>query len=66
MDLMKQTNTDGINSPLIHEGLLKNIHKVSRDEISRAAEALRLIAEHLKTKKQEKLPADFLPIYLVF
>ena len=66
MNLIKQTKTDEINSPMIHQKVLKSIHKVSKDEISRAAEALRLITEHLKTKKQEKLPADFVHIYLVF
>lgn len=54
------------NTPLTHQTVLKNIHKISKDEISKATEALKLIAEHLKAKKHEKHPADFLPIYLVF
>ena len=64
MDLIE--HTDETNSPSIHLRVLRSIHKVSKDEISRAAEALRLITEHIRTKKQEKLPADFVPIYLVF
>ena len=66
MKLIKQRKTGEINSPVIHERVLKSIHKISTDEISRTAATLSLITEHLKAKKQEKQPKDIVPIYLVF
>lgn len=66
MKLIKQGEKVEINSPLIHQRVLNTIHRVSKDEISRASEALHLITEHLKTKKQEKQSADITPVYLVF
>lgn len=66
MNLIRQRKTAEINSPLIHQRVLKSIHKISTDEISRTAATLSLITEHLKAKKQEKQPADIVPVYLVF
>jgi len=66
MKLIKNKRTAEVNSPLIHQRVLRNIHKVSKDEIARTATTLSLITEHLKAKKQEKQPADILPVYLVF
>jgi hypothetical protein len=66
MNLIRQRKTAEINSPLIHHRVIKSIHKISTDEISRTATALSLITEHLKAKKQEKQPADIVPVYLVF
>ena len=66
MNLIKQRKTDELNSPIIHQKVLKSIHRVSKDEISRTATTLSLIAEHLKAKKQAQAPTDILPVYLVF
>ena len=66
MNLIKQRKTGEINSPVIHQKVLKSIHKLSKDEIARTAATLSLITEHLKAKKQEKQPADIVPVYLVF
>ncbi len=66
MNLIKQRKTGGINNPVIHQRVLNSIHKVSKDEIARTAATLSLINEHLKAKKQEKQPADIVPVYLVF
>ena len=65
MNLIKQRKTSEINSPLIHQKVLKSIHKISSAEISRTAATLSLITDHLKAKKQEKQPADIVPVYLV-
>ena len=66
MNLIKQRKTGEINSPVIHQKVLKSIHKLSKDEIARTAATLSLITEHLKAKKQEKQPAEIVPVYLVF
>jgi len=66
MNLIKQRKTGEINSPHMHKKVVKSIHKVSKDEISRTVAALILITQHLKTKKQEKQPKDIVPVYLVF
>ena len=66
MNLMKQRKPGEINSPGIHQRVLNSIHKVSQEEISRTANALSLITQHLKTKKEEKQPKDIVPVYLVF
>lgn len=66
MNLIRQRKTAEINSSLIHQRVLKSIHKISTDEISRTTATLSLITEHLKAKKQEKQPADIVPVYLVF
>ena len=66
MNLIKQRKTSEINNPLIHQKVLKSIHKISTTEISRTAATLNLITDHLKSKKQAKQPADIVPVYLVF
>lgn len=70
MKLMKQRKTSEItsqlNSPLIHQRVLKSIHQISKDEITRTATTLRLFNEHLNAKKPAKRPEDITPIYLVF
>ncbi len=66
MNLIRQRKTAEINSSLIHQRVLKSIHKISTDEISRTTATLSLITEHLKAKKQEKQQADIVPVYLVF
>ena len=66
MHLMKQRKAGEINSPFIHQRVLKSIHKVSQEEITRTANALSLITQHLKIKKEEKQPKDIVPVYLVF
>jgi len=65
MNLIKHRKPDELNSPMIHQKVLKSIHRVSKDEISRTATTLSLIAEHLKAKKAQA-PTDILPFYLVF
>ena len=54
MNLMKQRKAGEIISPGIHQRVLKSIHKVSQEEITRTANALSLITQHLKIKKEEK------------
>ena len=66
MNLIKQRKPVDINHPVIHQKVLKSIHQLSKDEIARTAATLSLITEHLKAKKQEKQPADIVPVYLVF
>ena len=66
MNLIKQRKTGEINSPLVHQKVLKSIHQISKDEISRTAATLNLITQHLKAKKQKKQPKDIVPVYLVF
>ncbi len=66
MNLIKQRKTGEINSPVIHQKVLKSIHKLSKDEIARTAATLSLITEHLKAKKQEKQPAEIVPVDLDF
>ena len=66
MNLIKQRKTGEINSPFVHQKVLKSIHQISKDEMSRTAATLKHITEHLKTKKQEKQPKDIVPVYLVF
>jgi hypothetical protein len=70
MKLIKQAKTSEItsqlNSPLIHQRVLKSIHQISKEEITRTATTLRLFNEHLNAKKQAKHIEDITPIYLVF
>lgn len=66
IDLIKQKKMVEINSSLMHQNVIKSIHQVSKDEISRTAATLTLISQHLKTKKQEKQPKDITLVYLVF
>jgi hypothetical protein len=66
INLIKNKRAAELNSPLIHQRVLRNIHKVSKDEIARTVVTLSLITEHLKAKKQEKQRADIVPVYLVF
>jgi len=66
MNLMKQRKAGEINNPRVHQLVLNSIHKISQEEISRTTNALSLITQHLKTKKEEKQPKDIVPVYLVF
>ena len=66
MSLIKQRKTVEINSPRIHQKVLKSIHQISSDEIARASKTLNLITDHIKAKKQEKQALDIVPVYLVF
>jgi hypothetical protein len=66
MKLIKQRKTTEINSQFTRQKVLNSIHKLSKEEISRSAETLKLITEHLKVKKQDKQPKDIVPVYLVF
>lgn len=66
MKLIRSKKTAEINSPHIHQRVLRSIHQISKEEISRTVAAINVISEHLKTKKQEKQPTDIVPVYLVF
>jgi hypothetical protein len=66
MKLIRTKKTAEINSPQIHQRVLNSIYQISKEEIFRTANALSIISEHLKTKKQEKQSTDITPVYLVF
>lgn len=69
MKLIRTKKTAEINSPQIHQRVLNSIHQISKEEIFRTANAMSIISEHLKTKKQEKQEkqsTDITPVYLVF
>ena len=66
MKLIRSKKTAEINSPQIHQRVLNSIHQISKEEIFRTANAMSIISEHLKTKKQEKQSTDITPVYLVF
>lgn len=66
MKLIRNKKAAEINSPLIHQRVVRSIHHVSKEEISRTVATINLISDHLKTKKQEKQPTDIVPVYLVF
>lgn len=66
MKLIRHKKTAEINSPHIHQRVLRSIHQVSKEEIARAMTAINVISAELNTKKQEKQTIDSVPIYLVF
>lgn len=51
MELIKHKKTSEINSPITYQKVLKSIHYVSTEEITRTKKTLKLISEHLHNKK---------------